>query len=93
MCWLFSLEVCRVLATQPGITPAPPAMELEFLTTGPPGKSLLHIHIFFLGNFFSFLFLNYEIMIFTEDLENRGELHIAPLYIFIYIYTYVYIYI
>ena len=32
-------EACGVLALWPGIEPAPPALEGEVLTTGPPGKS------------------------------------------------------
>ena len=40
MFWFFGPEVCRVLALQPGIEPAPSALEGELLTTGPPGKSL-----------------------------------------------------
>ena len=37
----FGHEACGILAPQPGIEPAPPALEGEVLTTGPPGKSLL----------------------------------------------------
>ena len=37
----FGREACGILAPQPGIEPAPPALEGEVLTTGPPGKSLL----------------------------------------------------
>ena len=32
---------CGILAPTPGFEPAPPALEGEVLTTGPPGKSLL----------------------------------------------------
>ena len=35
-CFLFG-EVCEILAPQPGIKPAPPALEGEVLTTGPEG--------------------------------------------------------
>ena len=35
---VFWCEVCRILAPQPGIEPAPPALEGKVLTTGPPGK-------------------------------------------------------
>ena len=35
----FGLEVCGVLAPQPGIEPTYPALECEVLTTGPPGGS------------------------------------------------------
>ena len=31
-------EACGILAPQPGIKPAPPALEDEVVTTGPPGK-------------------------------------------------------
>nr|XP_058899965.1 interleukin-34 isoform X3 [Kogia breviceps] len=34
------LPACGILAPQPGIEPAPTALEGEVLTTGPPGKSL-----------------------------------------------------
>ena len=40
MSWFFSREACGILASQPGIEPAPSAMEGKVLTTGPPGKSL-----------------------------------------------------
>ena len=32
---------CGILAPRPGIKPAPPTLEGEVFTTGPPGKSLL----------------------------------------------------
>ena len=35
----FGQEACGILAPQPEIEPAPPALEGEVLTTGPPGKS------------------------------------------------------
>ena len=37
--WFFGHEACGILAPRPGIEPAPPALEGEVLTTGPPGKS------------------------------------------------------
>ena len=40
MFWFFGPEACGILAPWPGIEPAPPALEGEVLTTGPPGKSL-----------------------------------------------------
>ena len=40
MFWFFGREACGILAPQPGIKPAPPALEGPVLTTGPPGKSL-----------------------------------------------------
>ena len=39
MFWFFGREACGILAPRPGIEPAPPALEGEVLTTGPPGKS------------------------------------------------------
>ena len=36
--FFFGHKACRILAPQPGIEPAPPALEGEFLTTGPPGE-------------------------------------------------------
>ena len=41
MIWFFGHEACGILAPRPGIEPAPPALEGEVLTTGPPGKSLV----------------------------------------------------
>ena len=38
--WFFGCKACGILAPQPGIEPALPALEGEVLTTGPPGKSL-----------------------------------------------------
>ena len=35
----FGCEACGILAPRPGIEPAPPALEGEVPTTGPPGKS------------------------------------------------------
>ena len=35
----FGREACGILAPWPGIEPAPPILEGEILTTGPPGKS------------------------------------------------------
>ena len=40
MFWFFGHEACGILAAQPGIEPAAPALEGEVLTIGPPGKSL-----------------------------------------------------
>ena len=39
MFWFFGREACGILAPQPGIEPATPALEGEVLTTGLPGKS------------------------------------------------------
>ena len=40
MFWFFGPGACGILAPQPGIEPAPPALEGKVLTTGPPEKSL-----------------------------------------------------
>ena len=40
MFWCFGCEACRILASQPGINPMPPALEGKILITGLPGKSL-----------------------------------------------------
>ena len=40
--WFFGHEACGILAPQPGTDPAPPALEGEVPTTGPPGKSRPH---------------------------------------------------
>ena len=37
--WFFGCGACEILPLQPGIEPAPPALEGEVLTTGQPGKS------------------------------------------------------
>ena len=37
-CFFFRWEACGILASWPGIEPAPPALEGKVLTTGPPGK-------------------------------------------------------
>ena len=38
MLWFFGREACGILAPRAGIEPAPPPLEGEVLTTGPPGK-------------------------------------------------------
>ena len=40
MFWCFGREACGILAPQPGIGPARPALEGEGFSTGPPGTSL-----------------------------------------------------
>ena len=40
MFWFFGCKACVILAPQPGIEPAPPALGGKVLTTGRPGKSL-----------------------------------------------------
>ena len=42
VCRLSCRKACEILVHQPGIEPVSPALEGEFLTTGPPGKSLCH---------------------------------------------------
>ena len=37
--FLAACTTCGILVPRPGIEPAPPALEGEVLTTGPPGKS------------------------------------------------------
>ena len=39
MFWFFGRGACGMLAPQPGIEPAPRALEGEVLTTGLPAKS------------------------------------------------------
>ena len=39
MFWFFDREAYGILVPQPGIEPAPPALEGEVLTTSMPGKS------------------------------------------------------
>ena len=45
MFWFLGHETCGILALQLGFKSAPPALEGEVLTTGPPGKSC-HCHHF-----------------------------------------------
>ena len=40
MFWFFDHKACGILAPQPWIEPAPPTLDSEVLTTGPPGKFL-----------------------------------------------------
>ena len=46
MFWFFVPEACGILAPQPGIEPAPPAVEGEASTLGPSRKSLFS-HLLF----------------------------------------------
>ena len=39
MFWFLGCETCGILAPQPGTDPAPHALEIDVLTTGPSGKS------------------------------------------------------
>ena len=47
MFWFFVCEACGILAPKPGIEPAPPALEGEILTAGPPEKSPSVLFVFF----------------------------------------------
>ena len=38
---IFGQEACSILAPQPGMEPAPPALEVEVLTTAPPGSLMV----------------------------------------------------
>ena len=38
MFWFFDRKACGILVPQPGIEPAPSALESKVLITGPPGK-------------------------------------------------------
>ena len=40
MFWFLGCEACGILAPQPGVEPAPLALEGEILTSGPVEKSL-----------------------------------------------------
>ena len=42
LCMLNCSEACGILVPQPEIEPMSPALQGEFFTTGPPGKSLFH---------------------------------------------------
>ena len=52
--WCFGHEACGILASQPGIEPAPPTLEGEVLTTGEPGKSQGFLKLEFLWHFIIF---------------------------------------
>ena len=50
----FGQEACSILTPQPGMEPAPPALEDEFLTTAPPGSPIFGLRLsklFFVPNF------------------------------------------
>ena len=49
----FGHEACGILAPWPVIEPAPPALEGEVLTTGPPGKTPSEWLFLVLSHFFS----------------------------------------
>ena len=48
MFWFFGLQGCGILARHLGVEPRSPALEGGFLTTGSPGKLL--IHYFFMAH-------------------------------------------
>ena len=53
MFWFFGGEAWGILVPWPGIEPAPPELEGEVLTTGPPGKSLYYfsnVNIYMFSN-------------------------------------------
>ena len=60
--FFFGCEAYRILASWPGIEPAPPAWQGEVLTTEPPGKSQLdglrwhHLNLSHLGLAINWLF-------------------------------------
>ena len=62
MFWFSGREACGILAPQPGIEPAPPALEGEVLTTGSPGKS----PILFKSLYFGFSLLQQFIYLFFK---------------------------
>ena len=58
----FWQEAWEILAPRPGIEPAPPALEGEILTTGPPGNPALNINSFYTSvkcSLFSLFFSSY----------------------------------
>ena len=44
--FFFDQEACSILASRPGIGPTSSVLEGKVLTTGPPGKALLHFFTF-----------------------------------------------
>ena len=59
MFWSFGHKACEILAPQPGIKLAPPALEDEVLTTGPPRKPL---NIYFLIVYFKIHLRSFELV-------------------------------
>ena len=45
VCGLSCLVACGILVPRPGIEPVSPVLQGRFLTTGPPGKSLIIVLI------------------------------------------------
>ena len=73
----FGPEACGILASQPGIKPAPPALEGEVLTTRPLGKSLEFFFFFkFIYLFMAVLGLRFCARAFSSC-GKRGPLFIA----------------
>ena len=54
----FGCEACGISAPQPGIEPSPPALEGGVVTTGPPGKSLERLDLFFINFYWSIVALH-----------------------------------
>ena len=69
---LVAPQYVGMLAPQPGIEPASPALEGGFLTTGPPGKNQ---RMFFF--FFSF-FLSFNLLATLSDMWDLGSLTRDP---------------
>ena len=65
MFWSAGREACGISVPQPAIKPAPPVLEGDVLTTGPPGKSL---HLF--SRTVLCLFLSLSLSLFTETLRT-----------------------
>ena len=53
---VFGHKACGILVSQLGIEPAPPVLEDEVLTTGPPGTSLCYIIDMVIYSYVSFFF-------------------------------------
>ena len=43
--WVFDCEAWEILAPPPEIEPVPYSLEGKMLTTGPPGKSNVHVFL------------------------------------------------
>ena len=56
---VFGHKACGILVSQLGIEPAPPVLEDEVLTTGPPGTSLCYIIDMVIYSYVSFFFSFY----------------------------------
>ena len=67
--WFFGCEACGILAPWPGIEPAPPALEGEVLTAGPPEKSLFFLVLTRTWN------LSPEQILSVQDIVNDCRYH------------------